>query len=808
MSMEKPKSQGGPTQLRLVAVMDDPEAGCHRAFLDTTSGMVVWKLGDRLVRSFLFTKSSHDSDHIPSATGLLEHAIFTRFKVEGECSDIGHGDQYTIALCLFHKDMLAIRYYSGEAFGISLPFSIQSVHALHVGLLVQRRVTDSAETSAFSTNVPRIFSLLSARGEFKVLGVQRGLEANHTRWQRSRQSLLSPTPTQPSAYPTGGAAMPILNDLAVTIVDTAISRRNNVVSQYVLCWDSSEQSYSVFRGYVMDPLQSEKDSIDAAVAVPAVNDVSGSATSNTSDADFEFDLDIDMDVDYSAGAGSERSSLLSATRNRPRRQSSLSVQRRSSAAVSAMAMAAVSRRKSGFSSAMKNDRRTSMLGRASFNDSPGFNYAVDILREQKQMRADFVLHLCWKERHQRSNGQCVDTDDAQICIVHSFSGADIICIFSAEVGQVIGLDSVGFVEVFRHAARSIASVRSTRCEFEDLLLVKPSGQLALVPGSSGNSDPICLDISTTNDNVAHIDYTTDGIAAVTLDDGRAEAVSVRIRMSRIISAVIDALSMVLSKSAGSALRRTVIALASKCCNGHQEIEQLTQLISTGVNSRKLDIDLPQCVYSEICERAAAVLYALIMVYNDARLHRDEPPTIIDAMEELVANFVRANGMTSQYHHLLHSGFGLASLSNTENEDYQQQAMSACNVVMPSFTKWMLELTNDRSVPLVRFPSLESVNELFGISDAETFIASRDPLNLLSKVADVLYRFATARDTGAAVFYRLVNENHPTQLLLQLTPEMQWLIRSVIEQMRTQCDLSWPKSMLTLLGRNDLIANAT
>ncbi|KAJ1722843.1 Anaphase-promoting complex subunit 1 [Coemansia erecta] len=746
--MGKPYRQSGPTQLRLMAAMDDPEAGCHKAFMDSSSGTVVW------------------------------------------------------------KDMLAIRYYSGEAFGISLPFSIQSVHALHVGLLVQRRVNDSAETSPFATSVPTIFSLLSARGEFKVLGIKRTLDPDYMRRQRDKQPLLSPTPTRPSAHPTGGSAVSILSDPAIKIVDTAISRRNSAVSQYVLCWDSSEQSYVVFRGYAMDPLQAEKDSIDATATEPALDDASGSATSNISDTDFEFDLDVDMDVDYGAGAGSERASWMSATRNRPGRQSSLSVHRRSSAAVSAMAMAAASRRKSGFGSAMKNDRRSSMLGRVSFNDSPGFSYAVDILREQKQMRADFVLHMCWKEQRQRSNARRIDTQEAQICIVHSSSGADIICIFSADTGQVIGVDSVGLVEVFRHAARSIASARSTRSELEDLLLVTSDGQLALVPGGNGSCDPIGLDIPALGAGVAHINYTADGVAAVTLDDGRAETVSVRIHMSRITSAVVDALSMVLSKGASSTLRRTVAALASKSDDAHEEIEQLAHLISTGADRSHLHVDLPQCVRSELCERAGAALYVLMLVYNDAALHRDKPRTVIDAMEGLVARFVRANGMTAQYQRLLYLGFGLASLSGSTNEGYQQQTTPASNVVLPSFTKWMLGLTNDSSVPLVRFPSLGSVNELFGISDAETFIASRDPLILLSTVTDVLYRFATARDTGAAVFYKLANEIHPMRLLLQLTPDMQWLVRSAIEQMRTQCDLSWPKSVLTLLGRNDLIANAT
>ncbi|KAJ2778516.1 Anaphase-promoting complex subunit 1 [Coemansia interrupta] len=773
MSMGEPRGQSVQTQLRLMAVMDDHEAGCHRAFIDSASGMVTWKVDDRLVRSFLFTKSSLDSDHGSPATGLLEHAVFTRFNSEGRCSDTDHGDhQYTVALCLFHKDMLAIRYYSGEAFGISLPFSIRSVHALHVGLLVQRKVIDSAETSPFAANIPTIFSLLSARGEFKVLGVKRALDTDYMRRQRGKQTLLSPTPTRPSAHTAGGAAAPILSDPAITIVDTAISRRDSVVSQYVLCWNSSEQSYVVFRGYVMDPLQAEKDSIDATVTEPELDDASGSAASNISDADFEFSLDVDMDVDYAAGAG------------------------------------ATSRRKSGFGSAMKNDRRSSMLGRASFNDSPGFSYAVDMLCEQKQMRADFVLHMCWKERYQRSNSQRNDTQEARICIIHSYSGVDIICIFSTEAGEVIGVDSAGLVEVFRHAARSIASIRSTRSGLDDLLLVTPDGQLALVPGSSGSSDPIGLDISTlSTTGVAHIDYTTDGVAVVTLEDGRIETVSVGIHTSSITSAVMDVLSMVLSKSSGSVLRRTIIALASKSRNVCEEIDQLAHLISAGADRSHLDVDLPQCVRNELCERAPAVIYALMMVYNDSALRRDEPRTTIDAMEGLVARFVRANGMAAEHQGLLFLGFGLASFSGTANEGYLEQAMLSSNVVLPSFTKWMLALTNASNVPPVRFPSLASVNELFGIADAETFIASRDPLRLLSTVADVLYRFATARDTGAAVFYKLANESHPMQLLLQLTPDMQWLIRSVIEHMRTQCDPSWPKSVLALLGRDDLTANA-
>ncbi|KAI7831886.1 hypothetical protein BX661DRAFT_85352 [Kickxella alabastrina] len=154
------------------------------------------------------------------------------------------------------------------------------------------------------------------------------------------------------------------------------------------------------------------------------------------------DFDFDMDVDPSSkppNAGSLGIGHFSAPRNGSGRQASLSVQRRSSAAVSAVAIAAAaSRRKSGYSSVVKNDRRSSILGRVSFNDSPGPNFAVDIFREQRQMRAEAVLHPCWKERRQRSDVRSATAPKAQICVIQSYSGSDIICILIAERGRLLG----------------------------------------------------------------------------------------------------------------------------------------------------------------------------------------------------------------------------------------------------------------------------------------------------------------------------------------------------------------------------------
>ncbi|KAJ2842306.1 hypothetical protein IWW36_005957, partial [Coemansia brasiliensis] len=266
---------------------------------------------------------------------------------------------------------------------------------------------------------------------------------------RHQHVMLSPTPSRAT-----GGAIPVFNDPNIELLDTASSRSAGS-TQYVLCWDSSARRHLIYQCVVIDQ---------------------------------SADSDYTKDPDPSLSQYSGISQLSSASRPRMARQTSLSVQRRTSAVPPigplAAAAAAASRRKSGFTSAVKNDRRSSiMFGRVSFNDSPAPSYAADIFREQRQMRAQVVLQLCWTERRQRDE-PCLD---ACICVVQSVVGSDVLCLMAG--GTVVTLDST-FEEIMRCPAVSMASVRATRPDMDDLLLVSSAGNLLLAPG--GTVKPLAL----------------------------------------------------------------------------------------------------------------------------------------------------------------------------------------------------------------------------------------------------------------------------------------------------------------------------
>ncbi|KAJ2719890.1 Anaphase-promoting complex subunit 1, partial [Coemansia sp. Benny D115] len=818
------------TEPLLVAALTDAATGSHRALLvEDGDSTLQWRLNGCFVRSFRFTAGTSTSagtnvgfgDRF--STAAIEHAVFTRFKADAASSSgSGDGEAYVVALCVFRTDMLNIYYHSGESFSVSLPFGVRSVHAIQTGLLVQRRSTDAAEASMFTASLPTLFSLSNPRSEFKMLGINRNPDLDRARRQqqqqqqqqqsqRNRQSIFSPAPS--SRRESVNKPVPVFNDPNITLIDTATGGQGSKATQYVLCWDSSARRYVVYQCTFMDPMFVESDDADSHLA-------------STSASDTDFDMDIDLNASTSSLTGLDRGAgPMSVTRSGMGRQASLSVQRRSSAAVSAAAIAAVSRRKSGYGSAVKSGRRSSsMLGRVSFNDSPGPNYAVDIFREQRQMRAEVVLHMCWKERRQRSDVRRTSAPQAQICVIQAFSGSDLICVLSAEIGLVLGLDANDFSEVFRHSAKAIASVCAIRQDLNDLLILTPTGNLVLALGYGGGSEPIALDFLPHQDMYTSINFVEDCRVSVDVtsppDIHFVETATIHIRVSRLATAVMDSLSAVLSRSAGPMFRRTVVAAIMNATTASEELDCLKSLLVNSVDKSTHPASslFPQRVNTELRERASAALFALQLVYEDAALYRSESQDRLASFGQLLLLFARQYGLAKQFQQYLCLGFTAnnitteAAITATASTQSKQKTHCSSNTILPSFYKWVLKLaSSDRDTrnqpPPQRFPSLASIEQLFNITDAETIGAERNALKLLNTVAEIFFLLSSAKKPTAMVLEKLASGRNPPKLLLQLTLEMQWLLRIVFERMRDACTVKWPPPVLALLGRNDMIANS-
>ncbi|KAJ2369050.1 Anaphase-promoting complex subunit 1 [Coemansia sp. RSA 2610] len=673
------------------------------------------------------------------SAAIVEHVAFTRFTgSEGP----------VVSLCVFGADTLVIHYYTGESFSVALPFGVERACALQQGLLVQRRAAEPA----FAGSLPTLFSLLGPRSEFKMLGLGRAPDMD--RMGRQRQLLLSPTPAR-----TDGA-IPVFNDPNIVLLGTAASRRSSSQAQFVLCWDTGARRHHVYQCTVVDQPPDTECTADS--------DASLSQLSNISQ--------------------------LSASRPRMARQASLSVQRRSSAVPS---IGAASRRKSGFASAVKNDRRSSMLGRISLNDSPAPNYAADIFREQRQMRAEVVLQLCWSERRSREE-PCAD---ACICVVQSAAGADVVCVLTG--GVLVALDAA-FEEAMRCPAVSMAPVRATRPGLDDLLLVSPTGDLLLTLG--GIAKPLSL-LHRLTGNVARIVYTENDQAAIELV-GHPDPVlvSTHVRISRIARALVDSLSFVLSRSAFLLLWRSAVSSILHAANADDEMDRLSSLLLHGSDQREPAASLPARVKAELRDRAPAVLFAFRLVYEDSALYKFEPAKRVAAVGQLLLRFALQTGQTRAHHALLRSGLVSATnmgLIETPAATRQRSADREPAIV-PSLAKWALSVLDADSQPQP-FPTLEHMGNLFEITDTEPVSGGRDSTKLLNVIANVLYQLALGRD-AALVLRQLANDKAPMQLLRQLSVDMQWLVCSVIEDMQQRSISSWPASILRLLGRYDMLAN--
>ncbi|KAI8321434.1 hypothetical protein GQ54DRAFT_304777 [Martensiomyces pterosporus] len=655
---------------------------------------------------------------------------------------------------------------------MSLPFGVRSVFPLHIGLLVQRKTTDPSDKNLFAARLPTIFSLLSPRSEFKMLGLSPSDDLEMIHRHKSRQLVLSPAPS------TGEGAIgsiPIFNDPDSVLVGVATSRHDKS-SQFALCWESNMQRYAVYRCIV------------AHQSLETAADTCADADSSTADA-----------VDAEKG-------LQSASRKTTDRHASLSVRRRSSAAAAAAAMAAASRRKSGVGSAVKSDRRGSLLGRVSFNDSPGPNYAVDVFREQRQMKAEVILYSCWKERrHRQDKKKEYSWQRAQICVAQSTAGKDIICILQGTTCQVVGLDAASFNECFRFPALSIAAASSIRRDLDNLVMVAPSGHLSIVCGSGG--DPIVCTTPPHLGEIAQIVGVEGAVATVSVKNkpGQTAAVNTQVRMSRLVLATIDALSFVLSRSVYPMFLRHIVASLQDVDNAEQEIQRLSSLILCNSGEASPEALLPQRVKAELCSRASAVLFALQLVYEDASMYKAEPRSRMVAMGQLLLQFAWQNGLHSAYQFYLREGFrprSSDSMAFTQARTFTGQGTA----VTPSFSRWAQSVFNNPSSKPPPFPALGDIAGLFHIDDAEPAFSAGDSLGLLAVVADVVWRLACKND-ASTVLQSISSSEPATSLLSQLSPGTQWLIRTVLMELRGQCTPSWPTSILKLLNRHDVAVNS-
>ncbi|KAJ1720673.1 hypothetical protein LPJ61_006132, partial [Coemansia biformis] len=601
--------------------------------------------------------------------------------------------------------------------------------------------------------LPTLFSLLGPRSEFKMLGLSRAPDLDRMRRQNGRQLMLSPTPTRADGA-AAAAAIPVFNDPNIVLVGTAASRRSRS-AQFVLCWDTAARRHVVYQCVVVAQALEGDDDLVAE---------SGSGTEST--------------ASQLSAIGS-----LSASRPRLARQASLSVQRRSSVAISAAAMA--SKRKSGYASAVKNDRRSSMLGRVSFNDSPGPNYAVDVFREQRQMRAEAVLQLCWSERRPRGDDRRGDGLNARVCVIQSVSGEDVICVLNGDTEVVVGVNAASLDEVFRHSARAAAPVCATRTGLDDLLLVSPSGSLFLALGDGGGSKPIPLPALSRGEAVA-IDYTEGEWAALSTAgrDGH-DVVSTRVRVSRLAAAMAAALSFVLSRSVFPLLWRCIVASLLDVASAGEEIERIALLLLHGSDRRSAPVVLPSRVKSELRDRAPAVLFALQLVYEDTALYRFEPPERLAAVGQLLVGFALQHAQHRAYQALLRTGHQPPGHVGSAPSSNRQRAADGGPAVLPSLSRWALAALDAPGASTVPFPTLGSIGTLFGIDDAEPTCDALASLRLLGVTADILYQLAADRD-AALVLRRLAGDRAPQLLLQQLSPEMQWLVGAVAGRLQQTC----------------------
>ncbi|KAJ2001565.1 Anaphase-promoting complex subunit 1, partial [Coemansia thaxteri] len=482
---------------------------------------------------------------------------------------------------------------------------------------------------------------------------------------------------------------------------------------------------------------------------------------------------------------------------------SLSVQRRASAAVSAAAIAATSRRKSNHGSTVKNNRRNSLLGRVSFNDSPGANYVADVFRDQRPTRAEIVLHLCWKESRQRVEPPITDPMAAKLFAIQTAIGNDVVCVFYPDIELLVGLETSGFVEVFRHSVRSVALVHAVRPDVDDLLVVTSSGSVALAFG--GGEELVLLETPFQR-RFSTIRCVEGEWATLVVGEGNHEdtVMSTRIPISRLVLAALDSLSFVLSPPSCSVLRRCAIASICRAKDDLDQIDKLALLLTRGDDKSTPTATIGARVKKEVRDRAAAVQYALHLVYEDAAMRNTESAARLYAFGQLLVLFAQQHVIVRAKQQYLCAGFRAPASGSAKATASRPRADCAIHS-LPLFSKWLLAISNpDEAAPLP-FPSFGSIGELFGLEDCKPAQGAPSSLWVLDTMANIFFRLCTSHNYST-VFLRLAADTDPLNLLHQLTPDLQWLISMTIVKLRGVCSNSWPAPVLALLGRQDLLAN--
>ncbi|KAJ2604637.1 Anaphase-promoting complex subunit 1 [Coemansia sp. RSA 1804] len=771
-----------PSSMAVAAAMPDA-SGYHRALI--SKGVVSWTVDGRFLRSFCLGSTAAAKSHAQASAQVA----FARFNDSSGPSSAS----LTVALCIFGDDTLMIHCYSGASFAVALPFSAQAVCVLREGIIVQRRAADPSESSPFSPAVASLFSLLGPRNEFRMVGLSRSADLDPARRQRGRNIMLSPTPAKHGAVSMFDDPSSVLIGAASS---SSSSRQDTTVRQFILCWDSVAQRHKLYQCTVLDQ--------------PSDYDSSRGAGSNAL-------------ADAMPASDTEHPPV---SRPRLSRQPSLSVHRRSSVAVSAAAMAASSRRKSGYGSAVKTDRRGSLLGRVSFNDSPGIGHGADMLREQRQMRAEVVVHMCWKDKRPTVLTNCSDRPRSDgICVVQTASGKDIVCILNKASKQVIGIDALTYTEVFRCSAQSMVPARVIRQDLDNLVVVDPHGFVALVVIGSSDKDSSATEdeqhhgcglirLNTTHHGHIIEMLSCDGHTITVAVDGSDSnvAISTRIRVSRLAMAILDSLSVVLSKSAYTLLWRAVVASLANSTNAFSEMDRIASLLLSGSDKAHPEtVALAHGAWNEMQERSAAVLFVLQLVYEDASLYDSEPQSRLLVFGRLLFQLAQRAGFESAS--LFYMGYGFYDKSDDQGEKGSNDILClthsprGSSPIIPSLAKWAISAFASKDTRPTLFPALADARDIFDITDSEPAYRAHEALVLLDTFSSIVYNLAAGHDPTRIVRH-LATTKRPDLVLSQMHPEFRWIIHNTVLRLRDLGIPQWPEGVLRFLGRMDLIANSS
>ncbi|KAJ1948991.1 Anaphase-promoting complex subunit 1 [Linderina macrospora] len=726
----------------IATIVDDGHI--HQATLDGLE--VAWTLDGAFQRQLSYDSILHSVSHAP-----IEHIVFARFR------ESSGAETPTVALCVFRPDMLHICYHTGEKFVVALPFGVCRVFSMYIGILVQREYSDATDSGIHTGKLPTIFSLMSPFSEFKMLGLNKTMDLASACRQSRRSFVLSPTAVEGSPMPPIGDQIVGFNDSKSVLVGVATSRRNRS-SQFVLCWESSAKKYVLYRCFV-------------AYSSPEADDDTQDALQPA-------------DAQHALGQpGSQRHG---------HRHSSVSAHRRQSTV-----MARNDSRRSTIGLAITNERRVSILGRASINESPGARSVIDTFWENRQMRAEVVLHECWRERRQRADRSDSAVLKSKVSVMQAVNGDDIVCVLRmGDAPLAIGLDTTRFGEVFKIPATSMASIGATRSELDDLAVVMTSGSLGLV---CAGHEPVLYDVPC-NGSITQILRVEGSSAVLELEDGSETTVQISIEMTRLSVAIMGALSFVLSPATYATTRRAMITALQDAATADDELECLVSLLLNGCYTQSNIVLSPRAM-DEVRARAAAVVSVLHLVYEDMAMRAFEPRARLCKLGKALVQISQQNGLNEIARY--YAPIGLPTLSSLELAAAQARRTAS----VPSFIQWATKaLDGSPETATDKFPDFAAIANLYRITDAVPAFGAHSLLTILGTVSEVLMQLASQLDLAEILKPMADLGIDPVMFLPRLAPAYQWLLRALIECSRNQCLLHWPQNILKMLGRNDIVAN--